>query len=858
MYTSLGEWSDSEEDDPIRNIDEETILRGVYGNDYRPRGTEEWNNSEDDERIRNINEDEILCCINDDHTGRGEKRKTLSDSEQEPSKKRMNAVSIDTDPAPVINGEGSTTEDEHEQTGQGKKRKVETQDMEQEEYYRIQPVKELYSDKFKTTGKNYRVQFNNTLDNVDLLQSQTRTYDIFDRLIQDVTKGMNPTDQVRFMLDSKQLQFPIILPFCPLEELTTEKVFSQIEKVVQSNEEFRLSDAVNIDILRVEMPQGSGNRSRRTTYDLREYLKKKQSVICINNNDNYCLARALAVSIARIEKDPRYKQIVDSKRHIQFERALALHQAAHVPFGIPCGLKEVDLFQQHLTQYQIIVVSGEQNNTIIYPPKPPANPNPEKSIYLYYQTNHFDVITTLPGFLNTSYFCHQCHKGYDHTTDHLCDGMCKSCRGVGCTIENNGIICKECDRFFYNQVCYDRHKQEPVNGGGRTMCQTVRKCPTCKKSIHITKLKNHMCEDNKTCPMCKVKCNPNDPNHKCYIQQEQLNEEPRYSELLFFDFECTQEHGIHEVNLCVVYDEEGEVATFRGKNTVNDFCKWLFTPEHDKSIVIAHNFQGYDSYFILNHLNQQAIPYEVIYNGAKCMTLTTKRKGKKRKQFAVEIKFIDSLNFIPMALARFPKTFGLDELCKGYFPHYFNKDENQEYVGPIPCQEDYGANTMKPEAREKFLTWHQEQVENNYVFDFQKEILNYCRSDVDILQKSCNLYREMFMHVTDTTRDDTGLDPFDKAITIAAYCMQVYRTKFLKKDTIALFPQHEELKRTQSHEALQWLSYTSDKEGIHIQHHRNGGEKRVGRYSLDGYCEETHTVYEYQGCYWHGKNSCVV
>ena len=856
-YTSLGEWSDSEEDDLIRNIDEEAILRGLFGNNYIPKGTEEWSNSEDDERIRNINEDEILRCINEEQTRRGEKRKTLSDSDEEPFTKRNNAFSSDTDPTSVIDDEGTTTEDEHEQTGQGKKRKAETQDVEQEEYYRIQPTKDYYSTKFKVTGKNYRVQFNNALDNVDLLQSQTRTYNIFDRLIQDVTEGMNPTDQVRFVLHSNQLQFPISLPFCALEELTTEKVFSQVEKVVQSNEEFRLNDDVNIDILRVEMPQGSG-RSRRATYDLREYLKKKKSVICINNKDNYCLARALAVSIARIEKDPLYNQIRDSSRHIQFERALALHQAAHVPFDIPCGLKEVDLFQQHLANYQITVVSGDQNNTIIYPPKPPANPNPEKSIYLYYQANHFDVITTLPGFLNTSYFCHVCHKGYDHTTDHLCDGMCKSCRGVGCTLENHGIICKECDRFFFNQACYDRHKQEPINGGGRTMCETVRKCPECKKSMDVTKLKNHQCIDNKTCPTCKVKYNPDDPNHKCYMQQEQVKEEPSYAQLLFFDFECTQEHGIHEPNLCVVYDEEREVATFRGKNTVNDFCKWLFTPEHDQSIVIAHNFQGYDSYFILNHLNQQAIPYEVIYNGAKCMTLTTKRKGKKRKQFAVEIKFIDSLNFIPMALARFPKTFGRDELCKGYFPHYFNKDENQEYVGPIPCQEDYGANTMKPEAREKFLTWHQEQVESNYVFDFQKEILKYCRSDVDILAECCKLYREMFMHVTDTTHDDTGLDPFDKAITIAAYCMQVYRTKFLKKDTIALFPQHQELKRTQSHEALQWLSYTADKEGIHIQHHRNGGEKRVGRYSLDGYCEETHTAYEYQGCYWHGKNLCMV
>ena len=869
-HTSLGEWSDGE-DEWVFEIGENLLKANTDGSD-------EWSSSEDDELIRNINEDEISHSVNvnDEHDSEDEpipskKRKNrnvnLSDSEDEPSKKRknQNVVSSDTeddDPTPSDEASNNqdefipfTSEEDDAQAGQGKKRKAENQDVEQE-YYRIQPLKDYHSKKFNMTAKNYRVQFNNALDNVDLLKSQNRTYDIFDRLIKDVTRGMNSTDQVRFVLQSNQLQFPISLPFCSLEELTTEKVLSQVEKVVQSNEEFRLNDTVNIDLIRVEMSQGSGKtKVRRQTWGIRDYLKKKQSVITINNKDDTCLARALVVSIARIEKDPQYNHVRDSSRHIQRERAFDLHEAANVPLG-PCGLKEVNLFQQHLAQYQIIVVSGDQNNSIIYPPHPPANPNPEKSIYLYYQANHFDVITKLPGFLNTNYFCHQCHKGYDHTTDHLCDGMCKSCRGFGCTIENNGITCKECDRLFKNQVCYDRHKQEPINGGGRTVCQTVRKCPKCHNSMDVRKLKNHPCVDNKKCPTCKAVLNPNDPNHQCYMQQEQVNEEPSYAQLLFFDFECTQERGIHEPNLCVVYDEEGEVKVFRGKNTVRDFCRWLFTPEHDKCIVIAHNFQGYDSYPILNHLNQEAIPYDVIYNGAKCMTLTTKRK-QKRTLFAIEIKFIDSLNFIPMALARFPKTFAQPELCKGYFPHYFNKDENQEYVGPIPCQEDYGANYMKPEAREKFLTWHQEQVENNYVFDFQHEILKYCRSDVDILAKCCKLYREMFMQVTDTTNDETGLDPFDSAITIAAYCMQVYRTNFLKKDTIALLPQHQELKRKQSHEALQWLSYTAEKEGIRIQHHRNGGEKRVGRYSLDGYCEETHTAYEYQGCYWHGKNPHV-
>ena len=746
-------------------------------------------------------------------------------------------------------------EPEHVQTGRGKKRKSDDQDEEpQQDYYQIKPVRDHHSQKFNMTAKNYSVRFNNVLHDVDLLESQNRTYGIFEHLLKDVTEGMNSTDQVRFVLSSNQLQTPIALPFCPLGELTTEKVLSQVEKVVQSNEEFRLNDTVNIDIIRVEMPKGSG-RTKRTTLNIRDHLTKKSSVIpIINNRDNLCLARALVTSIARIEKDPRYNRIRVPGNSIQRERAFDLHEAANVPLG-PCGLKEVGLFQNYLVNYQIIVVSGDQNNTIIYPPQPPTNPNPEKSIYLYYQANHFDVITKLPGFLNTNYFCHKCHKGYAVTTAHLCTGMCQSCRGFGCTIEDNGMTCQECDRFFKNQACYDRHKQEPIDGGGRTVCQAVRKCPKCKRSMDVGKLSKHTCVDNKKCPTCKAVLNPNDPNHKCYMQQEQPKEEPSYAQLLFFDFECTQEHGIHEVNLCVVYDEEREVASFRGKNTVKEFCEWLFTLDHQDSIVIAHNFQGYDSYPIIKHLHEQAVACDAIYNGAKCVTL--KPKTKKSHQFGIRIKFIDSLNFIPMPLARFPKTFGQDELCKGYFPHFFNKDENQEYVGPIPCQDDYGVNYMKPEAREKFMTWHQEQVDNNYVFDFQKEILKYCRSDVDILAKCCLLYRELFRKATDTGNDETGLDPFDSVTTIAAYCMQVYRTKFLQKDTIALLPQHQVLKRKQSHEALQWLSYMAEKEGIRIQHDRNGGEKRVGRYSLDGYCEETHTAYEYQGCYWHGKNPHV-
>ena len=770
---NLWEWSDPEADELIRNINEEEVLAGVYGND------------DDDDLIRNIDEDEVLA-----QTGRGEKRK--SDGEQ---------------------------------------------DVEQGEYYYAsEKVKKYYSKKFRMTATDHKIRFNNVLADFDLLQSHERTQKIFRYLLEDVTWGMNPNDQVRFILRSEQLDTPISIPFLPVERLTTERVFSQIERVIQSNQEFRLNDTVTIDINHVKTPQGRGkSKLKRTTLNIREHLKDKKSIISINNIDDFCLARALAVSIARIENDPQYVQIRKSNRPVQLDRALDLHQAANVPLG-PCGMNEVKLFQNYLTNYQIIVVSGDHNNSIIYPPQPPDTVE-KPIISLYFHNNHFDVITTLPGFLNRSYFCHRCHKAYDHTVDHLCPTMCRSCRAFGCVLEGDGIVCNECDRLFKNQACYDHHK-EPINGGGRSVCEVIRKCDKCGKVMDVRKIKDGGHDCGKKCRTCGLILNQEDTEHLCYIQQLEQEEESSYNHLLFFDFEATQEHGTHCPNLCVVHDEEREVALFQGEDTVKKFCEWLLTPEHKDCIVVAHNFQGYDGYFITKFLIDNAIYYDIIYRGAKSLSMTIPM---------FNIKFIDSINFIPMSLAKFPKTFGQDELCKGYFPHMFNKEENQNYIGPIPCQNDYGVNFMKPGEREAFMAWHDEQVANNYRYDFREEIIKYCRSDVDILRKCCLLYREMF-------RKETDIDPFNKALTIASYCQEVYRTNFLKKDTIAVFQPDRQLKIKQSNVAVKWLSYISEKEDLCIQHVRNGGEKQFGDYSLDGYCEETHTAYEFQGCFWHGKD----
>ena len=53
------------------------------------------------------------------------------------------------------------------------------------------------------------------------------------------------------------------------------------------------------------------------------------------------------------------------------------------------------------------------------------------------------------------------------------------------------------------------------------------------------------------------------------------------------------------------------------------------------------------------------------------------------------IKFLDSLFFISMALSEFANSFELNELKKGFFPHSFNNPENQSYIGSYPDKKFY-------------------------------------------------------------------------------------------------------------------------------------------------------------------------
>ena len=113
-------------------------------------------------------------------------------------------------------------------------------------------------EKFDTTGVDYLLKVNNL--NVRGLSHVLKTLNgLLTSILSDMTAGMADRDQIRFLMHSHQLNTPISLPFMPLKELTPRRLMFEIDRVLQSHEEFVLGDDLHIYLIHVKMPSGSGN-----------------------------------------------------------------------------------------------------------------------------------------------------------------------------------------------------------------------------------------------------------------------------------------------------------------------------------------------------------------------------------------------------------------------------------------------------------------------------------------------------------------------------------------------------------------------------------------------------------------------
>ena len=106
-----------------------------------------------------------------------------------------------------------------------------------EQYYTLREVASRNVRKFNTTATDYLLTLNPQSVKHPLLD---QLGNIFDSLLDEMTSGMADIDLVRFVLQSRSLQYPISLPFMPRHELTAEKIWGEVQRLLQSNEQVNL------------------------------------------------------------------------------------------------------------------------------------------------------------------------------------------------------------------------------------------------------------------------------------------------------------------------------------------------------------------------------------------------------------------------------------------------------------------------------------------------------------------------------------------------------------------------------------------------------------------------------------------
>ena len=99
-------------------------------------------------------------------------------------------------------------------------------------------------------------------------------------------------------------------------------------------------------------------------------------------------------------------------------------------------------------------------------------------------------------------------------------------------------------------------------------------------------------------------------------------------------------------------------------------------------------------------------------------------------------------------------------------------------MGSIPDRKYYDPEGMKPHEMAAFETWYRQQTG---IFDLQKELVAYCKSDVELLKKGCEAFVKQF-------KKEADFNPFERYTTIASACIRYWRQHHLPDQKITVEP----------------------------------------------------------------------
>lgn len=284
------------------------------------------------------------------------------------------------------------------------------------------------------------------------------------------------------------------------DQYDAELIFTQLNNVMQSNEEFIISDKLIIHIDHVEMPLGFGRVVRLAGTQLTQYVEDRGRAMYSPNlkpeHNTLCLAVALVVGKAYVDGitnknrynyltyPPNYQGLIDEAHRLCNESGVDLSNGG--------GLDELRGFHDYLQpEYEITVYNCSRGRTTYFKP---CNEGVEKKrINLLLENNHYVMILTTPAAFGFGYYCEPCNSGFSDALRHrTCPYKCPCCYAKPpCAKRTQNIMCNECNRGFRSTSCFNSHIKSKL-------CSKIKICGKCYRGYKVDKRSHHSC-DTKYC-----------------------------------------------------------------------------------------------------------------------------------------------------------------------------------------------------------------------------------------------------------------------------------------------------------------------------------------------------------------------
>ncbi len=749
-------------------------------------------------------------------------------------------------------------------------------------------LKVIRNKKFRAEMSSFKFKINR--DSFDKSNPKFLT-EIFDHLLLVLKKNVGANDKLGLTIDfsdnRKEASNPIGVPFNYPKNISSELILDIFESVAQSNTNFLTSDSLFVQSTHIKGYEG-GSKTRRPTalMSVGDILEFKKCLLNIPEcgNENLCLISSVLAALEILDGVKPHLIARKVKRH----RFAKLQQDLIKKAGMSSenyankfmGLEQIHKLQNYFQHKYRLVIYNDKNNPNSFLFKGPQKMyqlyrklgesagNAIKDLNIYYseEERHFYPIISVSELFGRRKLCKYCDILVFRS--HVCKASCAFCWKFCVGSEDEPMIeCNECNRYFSGEKCLENHRQRGTDK--KSVCEKVKFCQDCNKIYNLYgAISEHRC-DHYICRLCKNYVSSNGP-HPCFMEPFNFVKDLHFM-LIFFDFETTQDteidenNKLHQANLCcanivcfkcyLIEDEnyECEICKQRNYTFFNDaqgscvtklvkLCK-KFHPDISQNFIFAHNFRGFDGHFVLRELIKKKEKIQPIMNGLKIISIKMDR-----------VVFLDTLNFIAIPLAKFPDAFGLDKDSeKLTYPYLFNTFDNETYEGPMPDKKFYSLDKMSPDKLKEFNLEYDRLVESNYVFNNKRELERYCLQDCKILRLGAVRFMSNFEQLT-------GMNPFLHSVTLAHATLNVYRFKFMQKNSLAVLESENYRKYTNTSKiAEKWLHYENEKADGKIQTASHPfGEYKTERGSIicDGWLESEQTVYMFDGCFFHGCEQC--